>query len=146
LKSVSQDYDIFFFTASTREYANPIIDAIAPETPPERRFFRDSCTQSYGYSVKDLRKIGRPLNRVLLVDDLEGSALMQPGNLVRIAPWQGGEDAALLDQLLPLLQEIVGETDLPKAVRSSAQRHAPKDLFAPVKRVYRIESDCSHGI
>jgi Dullard-like phosphatase family protein len=131
IKTVSQEYDLFFFTASTREYGDQIIDVISPETPHERRFFRDSCSPCCGYPVKDLKLVGRPLNRVLLVDDLEGSALMQPGNLVRVSPWQGTDegDNVLLGQLLPILQEIAGAKDLPLAMLEAMNRGQCEDLF-----------------
>jgi TFIIF-interacting CTD phosphatase-like protein len=134
LKTVSQHYDLFFFTASAREYSDPIIDLIAPDVPPNRRFFRDSCSPQCGYAVKDLRILRRPLNRVLLVDDLEGSALLQPANLVRVSPWQGagagGGDTVLMGQLLPLLSEIAGDGDLPRAAATAMHRNRCTDLFA----------------
>jgi Dullard-like phosphatase family protein len=131
IKTVSQDYDVFFFTASCPEYGDPIIDQIAPGTPAERRFFRDRCSPFCGYPVKDLRLLGRPLTQVLLIDDLEGSALLQPENLVRVSPWQGVNetDTVLLGQLLPVLQEIAAESDLPKAVARVIGRNRSNDLF-----------------
>jgi Dullard-like phosphatase family protein len=131
IKSLSDSFDIYFFTSSAREYANPIIDAIAPETPGERRFFRDSCIPYCGYPVKDLRLLGRPLSRVLLIDDLEGSALMQPENLIRVSAWQGIDesDNVLIQQLLPALIDIAQESDLRIAFMNSAQRHQYHGLF-----------------
>jgi Dullard-like phosphatase family protein len=143
IQTVSRDYDIFFFTASAREYGDLIIDAIAPDTPRERRFFRDSCLPCCGYPVKDLRILGRPLSRVLLIDDLEGSALMQPANLVRVSPWQGTDeaDSVLMGQLLPVLQEIAGESDLPTAVVTAMQRNQCRDLFMSSIPVTAWQSD-----
>jgi CTD small phosphatase-like protein 2 len=131
LQTVSEDYDVFFFTASAREYGDPIIDAIAPGTPAERRFFRDSCSPYCGYPVKDLRLLGRPLSKILLIDDLEGSALMQPENLIRISPWHGLDenDNVLMGQLLPLLREIAMEEDLRSTVAVVLEKNGCKDLF-----------------
>jgi Dullard-like phosphatase family protein len=143
LKTVSQRYDVYFFTASAREYANPIIDAISPDTPPERRFFRESCFPYSGYPVKDLRIIGRPLNRVLLIDDLAGSALLQPENILRISPWHGTNenDSVLLLQLLPLLHDISWEEDLPRAARDSVCKHGCTDLFPLMLSALREEPE-----
>jgi TFIIF-interacting CTD phosphatase-like protein len=88
IRTASQDYDLFSFPVSARKYGNTIIDVISPETPPECRFFRDDCLLYCGYQVKDLRILGGPLSQILLIDDLEGSALMQPANLVRVSLWQ----------------------------------------------------------
>jgi RNA polymerase II subunit A small phosphatase-like protein len=65
MQRVSSLYDIYFFTSSLPQYANAIIDAIAPETPTERRLFWQHCVSTAGYPVKDLRLLGRPLHRVV---------------------------------------------------------------------------------
>jgi Dullard-like phosphatase family protein len=131
IKTLSSIFDIYFFTSSAPEYANPIIDSIAPGTPIERRFFRDSCVSFCGYPVKDLRVLARPLSRILLIDDLEGSGLMQPQNLIRVSPWQGNdpEDNVLMSQLLPVLLEVSLERDLPAAFGDSGRRFCERGLF-----------------
>ena len=130
IKQVSEMFDVFFFTASEPQYANQIIDAIAPDTPVSHRFFRDSCKCQCGYSVKDLKLIGRPLNRVLIVDDIEGSAIMQPGNLVRIAPWLGDkDDDVITSKLCPMLMRIACEADLPSAFRNHAKENELSGLY-----------------
>ncbi|OHT04826.1 NLI interacting factor-like phosphatase family protein [Tritrichomonas foetus] len=132
LQAISQIYEIFFFTASAEAYANQIIDRILPETPVNHRFFRQSCRCFHGYPVKDLNLINRPLNKVLIVDDLEGSALLHLNNLVRISPWIGDpNDQVLINQLLPALQSSAFESDIPKAFQKMAERNMFTDLSSP---------------
>lgn len=120
LEILSGNFDIFFFTAALPEYANAIIDRIAPDTPMDRRLFKNDCIEYAGQMVKDLRIIARPLSRVLLIDDLFGSAMLQPDNLVRIAPWDGKEDdTVLIDELLPTLMSIAGDDDIVDAFRKA---------------------------
>jgi Dullard-like phosphatase family protein len=120
LRAVSQLFDVYFFTAAERQYANQIIDAIAPGTPHSRRFFRENCAYFSGYPVKDLRLVDCPLHRVLIVDDLEGSALLHPQNLLRVSPWYGAdEDNVLLSELLPALLECSLHSDLPRALQET---------------------------
>lgn len=131
IQTVSSFFEVFFFTASSREYANQIIDAIAPETPEDHRFFRDSCITYCGYPVKDLRLLERPMDRILIVDDMEGSALMQPNNLIRISPWHGDEsDGVLMEQLMPVLLGIACEPDLPSACMKYMNQYQVSQLFA----------------
>jgi Dullard-like phosphatase family protein len=107
LARVQRIYDVFFFTASPLEYADPMITKIAPRVRACRRFFLDSCTPVSGYLAKDLSVLRRPLSHMLLVDDIAGSALLNPENLVRIKPWNGDPaDRVLLDDLLPLLEDV----------------------------------------
>jgi TFIIF-interacting CTD phosphatase-like protein len=42
--------------------------------------------------VKDLSQLGRPLHRTVLVDDQPHNALLQPSNLVPVAPYHGDAD------------------------------------------------------
>jgi TFIIF-interacting CTD phosphatase-like protein len=113
LTRVQKIYDVFFFSASAAEYGNAIINTIAPEVRPCRRFFRDSCKSLSGYLVKDLGILRRSLSQTLLVDDVAGSALEHPANLLRIRPWMGDPaDHVLLDELLPLLENISFYSDM----------------------------------
>jgi TFIIF-interacting CTD phosphatase-like protein len=132
IKSVTPLFDLFFFTASSPEYANPIIDAIAPGTPPDHRFSRENCTMSSGYAIKDLRLLDLPLKRLLLVDDLEGSALFQPRNLLRITPWYGTDenDTVLMEQLWPLLESISEAPDLTSEMRKKTESGQMPDLHS----------------
>ena len=136
IKAVSHVFDVYFFTASNHEYANQIINAIAPGTPASNRFFRENCTTKCGYSVKDLTLIGKPLSRILMVDDTEGSAMMQPRNLVRISPWYGNEeDRVLMSQLLPALMRIACEADLPSAFLDHSKECHLSELFVSQMQV-----------
>ena len=130
LKEVSKYYDIFFFTASDNEYANKVIDAIWPQTPKSHRFFRDSCKPKNGYLVKDLSLLHKQLSHVILIDDIEGSALLQPRNLVRISPYYGdNNDNVLLNQLLPLLTNSASENDVLDAVITNIRGTSYSELF-----------------
>jgi TFIIF-interacting CTD phosphatase-like protein len=118
LDQVQKLFDVFFLTASQADYANQIIDRIAPQVRPCRRFCRDACQFRSGFLVKDLRLLRRPLDRVVLVDDLAGSALVNPENLIRVNPWNGKRmDNLLLSHLLPILQNIAHERELAKSAR-----------------------------
>lgn len=122
LSQISKLYDIYFFTSSLKEYANPIIDQIAPGTKPCRRLFRDSCKNKCGYFVKDLAILRRPINQVILVDDMTGSALNQPRNLIKVNPYYGEkDDNILLNQLLPALENLACESDISKAYGKMVQ-------------------------
>jgi Dullard-like phosphatase family protein len=129
LRDIQHTYDIFFFTASHPDYANQIINRIAPSIPLSHRFFRSSCQSSCGYLVKDLRIINRPLSRILLLDDTAGSALANPHNYVRIPPWNGGRtDTLLMNRLLPFLESLACEKDLVRAVHDILTKQNSTDI------------------
>lgn len=118
LEQLSHIYELFIFTASRREYAEPIIERIAPFIPEENRLYSDSCDFCFGYAVKDLNRVRRPLNRTILIDDVIGSGLKQPKNVVGVPPWVGDQDDSLIQStLLPLLISVRMADNLVDALR-----------------------------
>ncbi|KAH9077264.1 NIF-domain-containing protein [Lactarius deliciosus] len=71
LRKVSAWYTLVIFTASMKEYADPVIDWLdAGQGILARRFFRESCTQMpNGSYTKDLTVIEQDLARICLVDN-----------------------------------------------------------------------------
>ena len=113
LDLIEQLFEVFIFTSSLKEYANQIIDHIAPEIDHSHRFCRNECINTDGYHVKDLRKLSRPLNRIILVDDMQSSALLQRSNLIRILPYLGDQsDTVLVQELFPTLQSCSDAQDV----------------------------------
>jgi Dullard-like phosphatase family protein len=118
LTRIQKLYDVFFFTACPADYGNLLINQIAPEIRPCRRFFKDSCKCFSGYLVKDLSILRRPMDQILLVDDIAGSALANPMNLIRVKAWIGDPtDRVLLENLLPILENVALYPDLTSHTR-----------------------------
>ena len=129
LRRVKKLYNVFFFTSSQQEYANQIIEKIAPDVKQCRRLFRDSCLNISGYSVKDLSVLRTPLKKTLLIDDIAGSALNNPHNLIHIKSWQGErDDDVLLGQLMPMLEQLAYENDLRKSYVDILHKSCYHDL------------------
>ena len=113
LDEMKKYYDIYFFTASDKEYADLIIHEVAPFVPRSHCFYSDSITHDEGVNVKDLTKIGKPLTKVLLVDNNGSSGLYQPDNTIVITSWYGDtNDNILLQELEPVLKEATCESNI----------------------------------
>jgi RNA polymerase II subunit A small phosphatase-like protein len=130
LFSLAQIYELFVFTSSKPAYANQIIDRIAPFIPAANRFFGDSCTFIHGYAVKDLTCLGRSIDSLILIDDVLGSGLLQPGNVIGVKPWMGDpNDSLWSESLLPLLLGIGQHgSDFVTAVRRQILKGAFPEL------------------
>ncbi|KAF7332146.1 FCP1-like proteiny domain-containing protein [Mycena kentingensis (nom. inval.)] len=105
LRTVSGWYTLVIFTASMKEYADPIIDWLdAGRGILEHRLFRDSCTQlPNGSYTKELSVVDSDLSRVCLIDNSPISYRVNEGssNGIPIEGWtHDPSDEALLD-LLP---------------------------------------------
>jgi RNA polymerase II subunit A small phosphatase-like protein len=109
LDAVSAEFDeVAVFTAGTREYAEPIIDALGIVG---RRLYRDACTPVAGGAyAKDLRRLvsERDLARTLLVDNMPVSYSLQPWCGVPIVGFDGtdSDDRALMDVLAQLRKQL----------------------------------------
>lgn len=82
LKKMGQLYECVLFTASLAKYADPVADLLDKENIFKARLFRESCAFYRGNYVKDLSRLGRDLNRVIIVDNSPASYIFHPDNAV----------------------------------------------------------------
>jgi RNA polymerase II subunit A small phosphatase-like protein len=63
-------YEVFIFTASLAEYANPVIDRIDTNKVCQFRLYREDCKIFNNLLVKDLSSLNRSINDVVIIDVL----------------------------------------------------------------------------
>ena len=89
-------------------------------------FSREHCTFMNGYELKDLRLLNKPLSDVVLIDDIQGSGLLQPMNSLVIPAFYGDtDDNFLIDELLPLLSQCAETHELIVNIRKYAETLSP---------------------
>ena len=101
--------EVFIFTASRREYAWAVVQALLPGWPSGRLLSREWCirgaVRGKRVYVKDMRMFDASLRGVLLVDDKWESYLLTPENGVRVRGWRGESgDKELLGRVLPIIE------------------------------------------
>ena len=67
---MSKIYELIIFTAGLKEYADWILDDFDKGKHITHRLYRNSCKFRKGVYVKDLSRLGRDLNRTLIVDNI----------------------------------------------------------------------------
>ena len=128
LKKAAELFEVVVFTAGSRAYAEPVLDALDPRGELFAwRLYRDACVRvplsnslhssttatasgasgakapgcsaaplpptppsSSVFVVKDLKRLGRPLRRTLLVDNSPTCYAYQVSNGVPVRSWKGG--------------------------------------------------------
>jgi Dullard-like phosphatase family protein len=105
-------YDIVVFTAGNKEYTDQIIDKAFSFILRENRFYSDSCPCVSGYRVKDLSILRGPLHQIVLIDDMFGSALLQPHNVFVVPAWMGEASDGVFRSILPLLRDASSATNV----------------------------------
>jgi Dullard-like phosphatase family protein len=111
LEEVSQLYELIIFTSSEKEYADSVIEAIEHErTYFDHVFYRQHTIIVGNDFVKDLTRIGRPLNSTIIIDNMPQNFKLQKENGILIKPFWGQDsnDKTLYD-LMPILLDIAKE-------------------------------------
>ena len=103
LQKMSKIFEIVIFTAAMKDYADNILDILDPEKNLIKfRLYREH-TSIYnsinGMSFsKDLSKLGRNLNKVIIIDNLSDNFKLQPNNGITIGTWtEDMRDTELID-------------------------------------------------
>jgi len=98
LKACGGLFEVVVFTASLSLYADPVLDLLDIHKVIDYRLFRESCTPYGGTYVKDLYRMGRPLNHLIIVDNSPHSYLFNPDNALPCVSWfDDRSDTELLD-------------------------------------------------
>ena len=100
LDAVDKYYELIIFTAATQDYADLLIDAVEENKIYfEHRLYRQHTVIIDNDFVKDLTRIGRPLDKIVIVDNMPQNFRLQKENGINIKAFWGEEayDTALVD-------------------------------------------------
>ncbi|KAJ7999923.1 hypothetical protein DPEC_G00199440 [Dallia pectoralis] len=112
LQRMGELFECVLFTASLAKYADPVTDLLDKCGVFRTRLFRESCVFHQGCYVKDLSRLGRPLNKTLILDNSPASYIFHPENAVPVVSWFDDlEDTELLS-LLPIFEELSKAEDV----------------------------------
>lgn len=68
LERMAKHYELVVFTASISQYANPLLDQLDKAHLITHRLFREHCVHANGLYIKDLKRLGRNLKDMIIVD------------------------------------------------------------------------------
>jgi len=113
LKSVKQNYEIIVFTSATQQYADPIENEIENNIKYfDVRLYRQHTIIHDNHFVKDISRIGRPLDKILIVDNMPQNYKLQKENGIMIKPfWGEDNDDTTLFSLGNILNKIADNFD-----------------------------------
>ena len=143
LKEVSKCYELIIFTAALKDYADFILDRLDTEGCISHRLYRYHCSFSENVYHKDLSKIGRPLDKILIVDNNAENFQQQPDNGIYIKSWYNDPSDEALKRLTPLLTDIVKKQY--SDVRLALKKYKEK-MMRKLKEDRRLMSDFTLSI
>ena len=113
LEEMKKNYELIIFTSATNEYADPLLAAIEKDKKLfDYKLYRQHTLIYNNEIVKDISKIGRPLNKIIIVDNLVQNFRLQKENGIMIKAFWGEDvyDNALFE-LKEILNKIAIEFD-----------------------------------
>jgi len=119
LQKMGQLYECILFTASLAKYADPVADLLDKWGVFRCRLFRDACVFHRGNYVKDLNKLGRSLQRVVIVDNSPASYIFHPDNAVPVASWFDDSSDSELLYLIPFFERLSSVDNVYTVLRNS---------------------------
>ena len=108
LEVLKEYYESILFTEASEAHTELIMEAFNKNEFFEYKLYRQHCIINGEDFVKDLQRIGRPLDKMIIVDNIAQNFRMQKNNGILIKPFYGEDqnDTALID-LIPFLINIV---------------------------------------
>lgn len=107
LKEMSEIYEVVIFTAAMQDYADWALDQLDVGNWISHRLYRQHTSIDKGVFIKDLSRIGRDLNKTIIVDNVAENFQKQPENGILIKSWYDDPHDDALFELGPLLKLIV---------------------------------------
>jgi Dullard-like phosphatase family protein len=92
LSSLSQFCDMVIYTASTKEYADKVIDYVDKNRLISQRYYRQDCLNIDSYWYKDVSKYGFDERKLIIIDDIPNCHLSYRRNIIHIRNWNGQDE------------------------------------------------------
>ena len=108
LEAVAPIFEIVMFTASLSRYAEPLFKMLDPENKIiDACLYREHCTQyKKDFYVKDLTRLGRPIEDIIIVDNSPNSYLFQPANAFPCISWYEDQEDRELKHFIPIMDKL----------------------------------------
>ena len=139
LNKIYPIFELVIWTVSTKQYSDPIIDIIEEKKKYfSTRLYREHTTEKSNYFVKDLTKLGREIDKIIIIDDKEISFSLQPENGILIKPFLGSYLECRNDNVLFDLFKILTKIILVKSqdVREGIENYK-YEIQQKVSKIYR---------
>ena len=117
LTEVSKYFELVIFTASLSNYASPLIDILDPQKLCSFRLYREHCTYVNGLYVKDLKRIGRDMKSLILLDNSPISYAFTVENGLPILSWINDKQDKELTKYIPILKFLSQVDDVRKYIK-----------------------------
>ena len=120
LQNIKKYYEIIIFSSGNKKYSDAIIDSIDEKTKYiDYRLYQEHCIIINDDFVKDLSKIGRPINKMVIIDNIPQNYRLHKENGINIKSFYGdNSNDRILFHLSKILINIAHiEGDIRKSLK-----------------------------
>jgi import inner membrane translocase subunit TIM50 len=144
LRELAQYYEIVLYSPSIDGIADPVVTSLDKDGCIMHRLYREATYYTGGVHVKDLNRLNRPLNRMVVIDDDPSEVQFNPENLIRVKPYADPTDRTdnTLERILPFLVEIAreGYNDVPGLLRQYEGMDADQIADEQDRRIHELRT------
>lgn len=111
LMDMAQYYEIVLYSPSIDGVADPVVQSLDKNGCIMHRLYREATHYQDGIHVKDISRLNRNVNRIVVLDDDPEEVMLSPENLIRVKPYTDPMDREdnTLARITPFLIEIARE-------------------------------------
>ncbi|OHT15041.1 NLI interacting factor-like phosphatase family protein [Tritrichomonas foetus] len=114
-----EHFEVFIYTFAERDYAELVLNTIAPNIDEDHRLYRDSCIVKKSLIIKDLDMLQRKKSKLIFVDDNDKALKVHKENTIVIPMWKGmPNDHALMEWLVPILEMCNNANDTRTVIKN----------------------------
>lgn len=121
LLDMAQYYEIVLYSPSIDGVADPVVNNLDKNGCIMHRLYREATYYKNGVHIKDISRLNRNINRIVVLDDDPEEVAFNQENLIRVKPFEDASDREdrTLERITPFLIEIAREnySDIPTLLR-----------------------------
>jgi import inner membrane translocase subunit TIM50 len=145
LHDMAQYYEIVLYSPSIDGTAEPVVNSLDKTGCIMHRLYRDATYFKDGVHVKDLNRLNRNVNKMVVLDDDPEAVKLNPENLVLVKPYTDPMDRTddTLERITPFLIEIAreGYSDVPSILRQYKGMDADEIADEHSRRIEQFKID-----
>ena len=111
LAEMGKYFEIVIFTAAAEDYADIVLNELDKNKAINYKLYRKHTEQINGVFIKDLSKLGRDIEKVIIVDNNKDNFSLQPENGLHICSFLGDQND---DELYSLSEDLMKIVDSKK--------------------------------
>ena len=143
LHDMAQYYEIVLYSPSIDAVADPVVTSLDKSGCIMHRLYRDATHYKNGIHIKDLNRLNRNVNKMIVIDDDPDEVAFNPDNLLRVKPYADPTDFSddTLEKITPFLIEIAreGYTDVPAILRQYKGMDADEIAAEHARRIEQFK-------